>query len=69
MKCPKCGGENCQIINEATTKGKDYSVGKGCFGTVILGPIGLLCGKCGEDKKIENTNYWVCNNCGKKWKA
>lgn len=69
MTCNKCGSENCTIINETTTKGKDFSVGKGCIGTLILGPIGLLCGGCGKGKKNINTNYWVCNNCGNKWKA
>ena len=69
MNCPRCGSVNCQIINEATTKGRDYSAGKGCIGTLILGPIGLLCGACGKGRQIINTNYWVCNNCGYKWKA
>ena len=69
MRCPKCGNFNCIIINEATTKGKDFSVGKGLCGGLILGPIGLLCGACGKGKQIKNTNFWVCNNCGYKWKA
>ncbi len=68
MKCPKCGSEDVTVINETTTKGKDFSMGKGCLGTLILGPIGALCGLCGEGKKTINTNYWVCNSCGKKWK-
>ena len=57
------------MINETTTKGKDFSAGKGCVGTLLLGPIGMLCGMCGEKRRTINTNYWVCNNCGKKWKA
>ena len=69
MKCPKCGSENCSMINETTTKGKDFSAGKGCVGTLLLGSIGMLCGMCGEKRRTINTNYWVCNNCGKKWKA
>ncbi|MCR5212855.1 MAG: hypothetical protein K6E10_00420 [Eubacterium sp.] len=69
MKCPKCGSENCIVINETQTKGKDYSAGKGCLGFLLMGgPIGLLCGLCGEGKKTTNINYWVCNNCGYKWK-
>ena len=28
MKCPKCGENNSQIINEVTTSGKDFSAGK-----------------------------------------
>ena len=69
MKCPNCGGENCQIINEVTTNGKDFSVAKGFFGAILLGPIGILCGACGKGRVTTNTNYWVCNNCGHKWKA
>lgn len=69
MQCPKCGGYNCTIINEVQTKGKDYSAGKGCCGYLLFGWAGLLCGLCGEKKKTTNTNYWVCNNCGKKWRA
>lgn len=67
MKCSKCGSENCQVINEATTKGKDFSASKGCCGAILFGPIGLLCGACGKGKKINNKNYWVCNECGNKW--
>ncbi len=69
MICPKCGSDNVQIINETTTSGKDYSAGKGCLGFLIAGPAGLLCGACGRGKRTKNTQYWVCNNCGKKWKV
>ncbi len=73
MRCPKCESDNCTIINEATTKGKSFSVGKGCCGYFLLspfvGPLGILCGACGKGKHIVNTNYWVCNNCGYKWKS
>ncbi len=67
MKCSKCGSENCQIINETTSKGKDFSASKGCCGAILMGPIGLLCGACGKGKQMKNKNYWVCNNCGNKW--
>ena len=46
MRCPKCGGEHCQVISETTSKGKDFSAGKGCCGAALLGPIGILCGAC-----------------------
>lgn len=69
MKCMKCGGENCQIINQVQTSGKDFSASKGCCGAILLGPIGLLCGACGKGKQVKNNNFWVCNNCGHKWKA
>lgn len=69
MKCPKCQNENCQIINEVTTSGKDYSAVKGCLGTMLLGPSGMLCGACGKGKQTTNTNFWVCKDCGNKWKV
>ena len=69
MNCPKCGSGNVQIINETTTKGKDFSAGKGCLGYLLAGPFGILCGACGKGKQTINTQYWVCNNCGRKWKA
>ena len=69
MKCPDCGSENCHIINEVETTGKDYDAKDGCCGYICLGPIGLLCGACGKGKETTNVNYWVCNNCGKKWRV
>lgn len=69
MTCPKCGSNNCQIINEVKTKGTDFSAGKGLIGLICFGPIGLLCGACGKGKQTYNTHYWVCNECGRKWKA
>lgn len=69
MKCPKCGCETCHIISQTYTSGKDYSASKGCLGTIIFGPTGLLCGLCGEGKETYSKNYWICSNCGKKWKA
>ena len=69
MICPKCGFDGCQIVAETTSKGKDFSAGKGCCGALLLSAIGILCGACGKGKKIKSTNYWICNNCGNKFKA
>ena len=66
MKCPKCGENNSQIINEVTSTGKDFSAGKGCCGAILLGLIGILYGVCGKGKQTHNTQYLVCNNCGNK---
>ncbi len=68
MFCPRCKNNNCHPINEVTTQGKDFSASKGCCGWFLFGPIGLLCGLCGEGKTYKNTNYWICNNCGLKFK-
>ncbi len=69
MICPRCGAANSSAVNETTTTGKDFSAGKGCCGMIMLGPIGLLCGLCGEGQKTKNQTYFVCNSCGHKWKA
>lgn len=69
MQCPKCGSEDCQIISEIESKGKDFSAGKGCCGAILLGPIGVLCGACGKGKQINSMHYWVCSSCGNKFKV
>ncbi len=69
MDCPKCKCNVCQLITETKTTGKDFSAGDGCCGYMIFGPIGILCGLCGADKKTVTKNYWVCTNCGHKFKA
>lgn len=69
MRCPNCGNTNCQIVQETTSSGKDFSLGKGLCGAWIFGPIGVLCGACGEGRKIETKAYWVCHDCGRKFKV
>lgn len=70
--CPNCGSRNFQVINETNvqTKGKNYSSGKGCLGYLLLGPLGLLCGSCGQGQKtsVTNTTYYVCDKCGEKFR-
>ena len=68
MKCPKCGSISCVSMMESHTSGSDFSAGKGCCGFALLGPIGLLCGACGEGRTTTNEMYWVCQDCGKKFK-
>ena len=67
LKCPKCGAANCTPITETTTSGKDFSAGKGCCGFALLGPLGILCGACGQGKQTSSVTYWMCNNCGNKF--
>ena len=69
MICPKCNNENCQIVTDVSTKGKDFSAGKGCCGALCFGPIGILCGACGKGRQTVTTNYWICQDCGNKFKA
>ena len=69
MKCPKCKCENCQIINELSTEGESFSTKKACCGVLLSwNLLGLLCGLCGKGKQLKSTQYWICNDCGAKWK-
>ena len=68
MKCSRCGGD-CQIITETNSEGQDFSASKGCCGVILLGPIGILCGLCGEGRKINSTSFWICNQCGNKFRT
>ena len=68
LRCPRCGGSNCTAIVETNTSGKDFSVGKGCCGFTLLGPIGILCGACGKGKQTTSTTYWMCSSCGNKFR-
>lgn len=69
MVCPKCDSTNVTIITNTKTTGSNYSASKGCCGWLAFGGWGLLCGLCGEGQKVESTNYWVCQDCGKKFKV
>lgn len=69
MACPRCGNTNLQIITETHSSGKDFSASKGCCGWLIFGPIGLLCGLCGEGRNYHSASYWVCPKCGNKFRA
>ncbi len=70
--CPNCGHKHLQLTTETDVKttGKNYSSGQGCLGYLLLGPLGLLCGSCGQNQKTTttNTNYWMCQNCGNKFR-
>lgn len=69
MQCPNCGGRNCTLMTETTTKKDGYSAANGCCGYVFLGPIGLLCGACGAGEETKSKTYWVCQSCGNKFNS
>lgn len=70
--CPKCQSQKLQTIIESNTEGTGggYGAGKGCFGYLLLGPLGLLCGACGSKAKITTTNktHFMCMDCGNKFR-
>ena len=57
IRCPHCGGHNLQAISDV--EGKGASFWKLCF-------CGLP-GLCGAGKTT-TTHYWVCKDCGYKFK-
>lgn len=74
--CPNCHGKKLQATTETNTEvktsGSGYSATKGCFGWLLFGPFGLLCGNCGNSQKTSvnttNTTYWICSDCGYKFR-
>ena len=70
MKCHKCGCETCHVVTETEGHTQGFGLGKGCLGYLCLGPIGWLCGLCGMGKgRTTSTTYWICDNCGHKFRA
>ena len=76
MRCPKCGSTDCQIFVTNSVKfhsnTKGFGSGKACCGLMAFGPVGVLCGLCGAGKsrtwsEEEQKEYWICQNCGKKF--
>ena len=67
MKCPNCGSENCQYITTTETHGKGFSASNACCGSILLGPLGVLCGACGTGVHSTTHEYWICNTCGRRF--
>lgn len=70
--CPKCGSTHLQAVSETHTHGKikGFGVGKGCLGTLLIGPFGWLCGLCGMGKgsvKSTTSTKRMCMKCGNKF--
>ena len=72
MRCRECGSEDLQIVRDTDVKttGKNYSGGQGCLGFLMFGPLGLLCGNCGQGQQtqVKQKTYWVCSKCGHKFR-
>lgn len=58
VKCPKCGSTDLEVVSEV--KGKGASGLKLC----LCGLFGL----CGAGKTT-TVHYWVCKQCGNKFKV
>lgn len=57
LKCPRCGGTNLQAVSDVS--GKGAKLWKLC----LCGFLGL----CGAGK-TKTEHFWVCANCGNKFK-
>lgn len=70
--CPRCGQTEFELTVETDSKttGKNFSLGQGCLGYLLFGPLGILCGLCGQGQQTQITNktYYVCKNCGEKFR-
>ncbi|MDO4343812.1 MAG: zinc ribbon domain-containing protein [Eubacteriales bacterium] len=69
MKCPRCGGHNCQFVSSTKVHSSLFGWSEACCGYICLGPAGILCGFCGSDVTTKTKEYWICNDCGAKFKA
>lgn len=68
--CPFCGAAGCQMFmrDRTTVKQSAFSFTDACCGTMIFGPLGLLCGLCGGSQKVDikNETWFACQKCGKQ---
>lgn len=60
MKCPFCGSEHVQYVSHTTRT--NFGGLQACCGFILMGPMGLLCGLCGQSEST--SEYWVCHDCG-----
>lgn len=62
MKCPRCQSENLEILSNVEGSTKGASLFKIC----LCG----ICGLAGTGKgKTTTTHFWVCKDCGNKFKV
>lgn len=69
VKCPKCGASGCVPQYKQNVSGGGYGCCQGVLGSLILGPLGLLCGMCGQSVKTTNNLVWICPKCGHEFQV
>ena len=69
--CPHCGNllHDCTPVSRTTviSSGGGYGFFSGCCGTILLGPLGLLCGLRKHSITSTSQTWWVCKKCGKEF--
>lgn len=69
--CPHCGSplHDCAPVSKThvTQSGGGYGFFSGCCGTILLGPLGLLCGLKRRTITSSSQTWWVCRKCGKEF--
>lgn len=69
--CPHCGTplHDCTPVSKTTItdSGGGYGFFSGCCGTILLGPLGLLCGLRKRSITSSSQTWWLCKNCGKEF--
>lgn len=68
LQCPKCGADGCIPQYKQHVSGGGYGCLSGCLGWLLLGPLGLLCGACGNSVQSTNELVWICPKCGNEFK-
>lgn len=71
ISCPYChaDAQDCHPISKTNVEtSSGYSLWNGCCGMLLLGPAGLLCGLCGQNKtSVKSATWWVCKQCGREF--
>lgn len=68
IRCPLCGSTDLTTITETFTEGKDFNSSNAFCGYLLCGPLGLLLGADKKGKQQHTNSFWVCKNCGNKFK-
>lgn len=68
IKCPACGSTDLTTITESHTTGRDFNSSDACCGYLLCGPLGLLMGVDKKGKQQHTDAFWICKNCGNKFK-
>jgi hypothetical protein len=68
-KCPKCKSTNLTpILEQDVNVSGGNSIFSAICGFIFFGPLGLLCGARKTKVEVENQTFWICHECGTKFR-